>query len=237
MIFSDILKSLISPCFSVKHSLDDLEEEKRSLLEKQKKSDEKLKKLAEEAQAKLIEKENEIQASRERENELIKRVQALTIVEDELRDKFHSSELEFSEKLQLASMREKELQEKIAQLTKLLEDLKIRSDEEKRGLEEKLNLSVDQLTAYKTSRQSISNANESFHNKTLNSSQILQDEVQSLQCVLELKQSELSDLRKQNAELQRMADGAVAAQIKCSALESRVEDLQVQLHAKNNEET
>lgn len=196
--------------------------------------EEKLRKLTEQAEGKLMEKDNEIHVTRERENDLIKRVQDLTIIEDELRDKFHTSELEFSEKLQHASMREKDLLEKIAQLTKLLEEMKIRSDDEKRELEEKLNLSVDELTIIKSHRNA--SINQSFHNTTLNSSQILQDEVESLRCVLELKQSEISELRKNNCELQRIADDATSAQIKCSGLESRVEDLQVQLHAKNEEE-
>lgn len=165
-------------------------------------------------------------------------MQELSLLENELRDKFHSSELEFSEKLQQASLRERELTERIAELTKHLEEIKLQSDNEKRDLEEKLNLSQDELSIVKYSRNNstLNAANESFHNKTLNSSQILQDEVESLRCVLELKQSEISELRKTNCELQRAADDAISAQIKCSAFESRVEDLQVQLHAKNEEE-
>ena len=128
-------------------------------------------------------------------------------------------------------MKERDLSDKINQLTKVLDDIKIRSDLEKRELEEKLNLSQDELSVLRSSRNSCV---ESFQNRTLNTS--LQDEVESLRCVLELKQHEISELRKTNCELQRAADDAISAQIKCSALESRVEDLQVQLHAKNEEE-
>ena len=129
-------------------------------------------------------------------------------------------------------MKERDLSDKINQLTKVLDDLKIQSETEKRGLEEKLNLSQDELSVLRNPRNSC--VNESFQNRTLNTS--LQDEVESLRCVLELKQHEISELRKTNCELQRAADDAISAQIKCSALESRVEDLQVQLHAKNEEE-
>jgi hypothetical protein len=221
--------------------LEELEDVNRSqerlLVDIKAANEEDIRRVNEEATEKLSKQENELQLGRDRENELIKRVQELSLVEDELRDKFHSSELEFSEKLQHASLRERELSERIAELTKHLEEYKLKSDNEKRDLEEKLNLSQDELSIVKYSRNSIShNANESFHNKTLNSSQILQDEVESLRCVLELKQSEISELRKTNCELQRAADDAISAQIKCSALESRVEDLQVQLHAKNEEE-
>ena len=129
-------------------------------------------------------------------------------------------------------MKERDHSDKINQLTKVLDDLKIQSETEKRGLEEKLNLSQDELSVLRNPRNSC--VNESFQNRTLNTS--LQDEVESLRCVLELKQHEISELRKTNCELQRAADDAISAQIKCSALESRVEDLQVQLHAKNEEE-
>jgi hypothetical protein len=125
------------------------------------------------------------------------------------------------------------LSEKINNLSKLIEENQSKAENEKRELEEKLNLSQDELTVVRISR-SHSNSNESFQNKTLNSS--LQDEVESLRCVLELKQSEISELRKANCELQRIVDDATSTQIKCSALESRIEDLQVQLHAKNEEE-
>lgn len=129
-------------------------------------------------------------------------------------------------------MRERDLSEKINEITKEFDEFRIKVDEEKRDLEEKLNLSQDELSILRGTN--VSCAHESFQNRSFNTS--LQDEVESLRCVLELKQREISDLRKLNCELQRTADDAVAAQIKCSALESRVEDLQVQLHAKNEEE-
>jgi signal transduction histidine kinase len=195
-----------------------------------------LKKFSENFEQKLNEKEVELQVAKDRESDLLKRIQELTITENELRDKFHSSELEFSEKINCATLREKDLTEKINQLSKLLEELKTNHEAEKRELEEKLNLAQDELTIMRNTRNT--SINESFHNKSLNTShsQILQDEIESLRCVLELKQSEISELRKTNCELQRTADDAIASQIKCSALESRVEDLQVQLQAKHEEE-
>jgi hypothetical protein len=149
----------------------------------------------------------------------------------------HSSELEFSEKLQHAMIKERELTEKINLLTKQLDDVKAKSEAEKRELEEKLNLSQDELTVIRRSSTSKSFCgNESFLNRSISTNTSLQDEVESLRCVLELKQSEISELRKTNGELQRAADDATVAQFKCTSLESRVEDLQVQLHAKNEEE-
>jgi predicted RNase H-like nuclease (RuvC/YqgF family) len=185
---------------------------------------------------KLSKQNADLQAAKEHENDLMQRIQALTVTENELREKVHTSEIEFSEKLHFANVRERDLTEKINHLTKQIDEMKCKSDNEKRELEEKLNLSQDELMVTRQSRNS--SGNESFLNKTinLNHSQLLQDEVESLRCVLELKQSEISELRKQNCELQRAADDTLSAQVKCSALESRVEDLQVQLGARHEEE-
>ncbi|XP_067009986.1 uncharacterized protein [Anabrus simplex] len=60
----------------------------------------------------------------------------------------------------------------------------------------------------------------------------LQDEVHSLQTVLELKHNELQELRRQNAKLTREADQLPGALQRNAALEARVEDLQEQLTVK-----
>lgn len=229
---------------TVKKSLEDLNNEKREkvkslqqeLAQKLDAADEKLQIFIHSAEEKIAIRDHELMAAKEREDDLLKRIQALTMTEDELREKVHTSEMEFSEKLHHSNIRERDLTEKINQLTKQLDDMKSKADNEKRELEEKLNLSQDELQVTRQSRNS--SLNESFQNRTqnLNQSQLLQDEVESLRCVLELKQSEISELRKQNCELQRAADDSLSAQTKCSALESRVEDLQVQLGAKHEEE-
>lgn len=235
---------IVSPFLTVKKSLEDLENEKREkieslqqeLVQKQDVADEKLRIFLKSAEEKMSARDQELLASKERENDLSKRIQALSVTEDELREKVHTSEMEYSEKLHHANLRERDLTEKINQLTKQLDEMKSKADNDKRELEEKLNLSQDELLVTRQSRNS--SFNESFQNRTINlsQSQVLQDEVESLRCVLELKQSEISELRKQKCELQRAADDSLAAQAKCSALESRVEDLQVQLGAKHEEE-
>lgn len=229
---------------AVKKSLEDVEIEKRARVEslenemarKQEEAAGKVKILMKETDLKMQSRDSELQLARERENDLLKRVQALSLTEDQLRDKVHTSELEFSEKLHLANLRERDLTEKINQLTKQVEEMRLRSETDKRELEDKLNQSQDELSIVRHQRNST--GNESFLNKSLNlnQSQLLQDEVESLRSVLEIKRSEISELRKQNCELQRAADESLAAQVKCSALESRVEDLQVQLGARHEEE-
>lgn len=229
---------------TAKRSLEQLDNEKREKVESleqelmrvRDEADEKLQNQIREAEEKFSQQNADLQVAKDHEVDLMKRIQALTVTENELRDKVHTSEIEFSEKLHLANLRERDLTEKINQLTKQIDEMRCKSDNEKRELEEKLNLSQDELMVTRQSRNS--SGNESFLNKTinLNQSQLLQDEVESLRCVLELKQSEISELRKQNCELQRAADDSLSTQVKCSALESRVEDLQVQLGARHEEE-
>ncbi|PSN50249.1 hypothetical protein C0J52_02375, partial [Blattella germanica] len=64
----------------------------------------------------------------------------------------------------------------------------------------------------------------------------LQDEVESLRTVLDLRHEELQDLRKQNAVLIREAEELPVALQKVAALEAKVEDLQEQLEKKTSVE-
>ncbi|CRL02756.1 CLUMA_CG015774, isoform A [Clunio marinus] len=227
---------------TVKKQLEDLENERKvtiegleeKLLHNQRESEINFLAFTKNADEKLSIREAELQSTKEREESLLKRIQTMTITEDELREKVHKSEMEFSEKLHHANIRDQELNETIIQLTKRLEETKTKSEIEICELKQKLNLYQSEL---KICRQS-QNSNESFLNKSvsLNQSQLLQDEVESLQCVLKLKQSEISDLRIQNGELQRAVGDTQAAQAKCSVLESRLEDLKVQLGVKHEEE-
>lgn len=219
-------------------SREEVESLERQMEHQKKLAEEKYKTYIRESEIKLNFHEQELQAAKEREQDLLQRISALTCTENELREKVHSSELEYSERLHVAQIRERELTEKNNLLIKQAEELRIQFDDDRRDLEEKLSLSQDELTIIRNTRSANTSISESFHNKSgnLNQMQVLQDEIESLRCVLELKQSEISELRKQNHELQRAADGAVAAQIRISGLESRIEDLQVQLQSKLEEE-
>lgn len=65
---------------------------------------------------------------------------------------------------------------------------------------------------------------------------MLQDEVESLRCVLDLKQTEISELRKQKHELEADAEALPALKLRVHTLESRLEDVQQQLQLKCAEE-
>jgi myosin heavy subunit len=62
----------------------------------------------------------------------------------------------------------------------------------------------------------------------------LEDEVDSLQTVLDLRHKQLQELRKQNEILTREAEDLPAALKRVSALGAKAEDLQVQLNLKNS---
>ncbi|XP_021701907.1 uncharacterized protein LOC5575208 isoform X2 [Aedes aegypti] len=216
-------------------------------------------------ESRLAEREAELKLSQAREQDLLQRINALTCTENELREKVHSSELEFSERLQAAAMRERDLSEQLKQLNRQMEEMRRAAEARELELEEKISLTQDECTVLRHSRSSLepSPPNEdheppqrtslggsftSDHSFTgaplqtnrssgnLSQAQVLQDEVNSLRCVLDLKQREISDLRKLTQEYERDAKELPGALVKISALESRIEDLQVQLRTKTEEE-
>ncbi|KFB41495.1 hypothetical protein ZHAS_00009090 [Anopheles sinensis] len=207
-------------------------------------------------EAKLAEQAKQLENSRARELDLLQRINALSCTENELRDKVHSSELAFSERLQAAAMRERDLTEQIGSLNRDLDRMRRETEQKERELEEKLTITKDECVVLRQNRSSILEpasasaqqngercANTSGNPLQLNRSsgninhlQVLQDEVDSLRCVLDLKQREISELRKQTQEYERDAKELPGALVKISALESRIEDLQVQLKTKTEEE-
>lgn len=71
-----------------------------------------------------------------------------------------------------------------------------------------------------------------FQNTNLGYQKIC-NEAESLRTVLELKSSEMQDLRKQNEKLQREVEDFPTIVQKLEAAQSRVEDLNVQLQRKS----
>ncbi|XP_059616784.1 uncharacterized protein LOC132261810 isoform X2 [Phlebotomus argentipes] len=191
-----------------------------------------------ESEDRLALRESELKESKLRETDLVQRLSELAATENALRDKVVASEEEFGEKLRLAAMRERELQERSVQLQRQVDETKAKNEARGRELEEKVNLLQDEVSVLRHTRATTNGPMSPTRQRTTSSgnTQILQDEVESLRCVLELKQSEISELRKHNQELQRASDELSGTMIKLSASESRVEDLQVQLEAKVNEE-
>lgn len=157
--------------------------------------------------------EIQLRAARDNEEKLTMRLSEMTSKVDELTEKGHTNEIEFSEKIQ--------------SLTTQME--KLRTNAETREQELLFELTTTKDETLVSSRVSP----ERSINNTMNRSQsTLQDEVESLRCVLDLKQNEISELRKQNQEMQRAVDDHNALVMKHASAESRLEDLQVQLQCK-----
>lgn len=183
--------------------------------------------------------ETQLQLSRDRELELIERLNNFTVTENQLRDKVQASEQEFAERLIAATARERELNEKVAQLQR-----QVKAGDDKRiELEDKLRMAYDETNTLRHQRKSgehfmaNGNGNTSIQNQSFNSSVMLEEEVLSLRTVLDMKLNEISELRKQNQSMVQSAqDELPKAQLKISILESRLEDLSIQLKTKVVEE-
>lgn len=214
----------------------------------------------EEFEAQLAERDAALKRAQVREQELLQRITTLSCTENELRDKVHSSELEFAERLQAAAMRERDLSDQLNALNRQMDAWRRAAENREQDLQDKLCLTQDECTILRHNRTSSVSPSRSSPERAENTTlmaatqyaasplqtnrssgnlshtQILQDEVDSLRCVLDLKQREISELRKQAQEYERDARDLPGALVKISALESRIEDLQVQLKTKVEEE-
>lgn len=161
--------------------------------------------------------ETQLRAARDNEQKLTMRLSEMTSKVDELTEKGHTNEIEFSERIQ--------------SLTTQME--KLRTNAETREQELLFELTTTKDETLVSSRVS---PERSINNSMNRSQSTLQDEVESLRCVLDLKQNEISELRKQNQEMQRAVDDHNSLVMKHASAESRLEDLQVQLQCKNVQE-
>lgn len=164
----------------------------------------------------------------EKEAELLKRISELSSTENELREKVQASESEFGDRLRIASQRERDLNDKLNALGRQLVAIGKEAELKERQLTEKMTLCQDELVVMRQR-----NTNEVGTNAP---QRMLQDEVESLRCVLDLKQQEISDLRKQNHQLVKDNDTLPAVTLKVHTLQSRLEDIQLQLKQKCSEE-
>ncbi|XP_013098576.2 serine-rich adhesin for platelets [Stomoxys calcitrans] len=196
-----------------------------------------------EMEQKLLQKQEELKNATEREGALQQRFCSLEISEQELKEKISQTESSCATSLQQSTEREQELEERLRSLTKELDRLKSLKESNERDLKDKLNLSNDEVAILRNTRRSL---NENGVSSTRNTSSCsamgnmelsrLQSEAESLRCVLELKQKEISKLTKQNEELLRVADEKMALQAKISLLESNNEMLLSEMGIKSDKE-
>lgn len=171
--------------------------------------DERLHNVTSHFNATIAEKDAELAIAKQKEEEFSERIKALSSTENLLREKVLASETEFGERLQLAAMRERELNEK-------------------------LSVANNEILVLRGSRDSTS-ANAS-QRTSKDQPMTAENEIQSWRAVLEMKQKEILDLQKRNHELEKNTVALPTALAKISGLESRLEDLTIQLKIKNDDE-
>lgn len=182
------------------------------------------------ANARYNELEQSLKISRDRENDLVEQLNKFSVQENQLRDKVQACEQEFSDRLQASTARERDLSEKLAQLTRQLKAKAEHCDE----LEGKLELA--EIRQQCTTNSNCSASANDGSSTTSTKSQMMENEVESLRSVLELKMNEISELRRQNHKLQTAHDELPVAQAKISLLETRLEDLSIQYQARVDDE-
>lgn len=218
---------------SAKEQIHDLQRQLSEISEQHSKT---LKACQIKAETQCNELETKLKLSHDREAELVESLNHFTVTENRLRDKVQASEQEFAERLQAATTRERDLNDKIAQLTRQLQN------EENRRCEHEERLKLNELRQRQhSSGKCVINGNDTlasvqYTSPTGNKSQMLEEEVESLRSVLELKQNEIAELRKQNHELQSAHDELPKALTKISVMETRLEDLTIQYQIKVEEE-
>lgn len=149
--------------------------------------------------------------------ELVKKNNLLSKTENELREAVLANETEYSERLQLARITERELTEKFNRL-----------NEQFNALKEQLTSANDENLVLRSTVVASP--------KICKEQPTLENEIQSWRSVLEMKRKEISDLQKRNLDLENSAAALPGALAKISSLESRLEDLQIQLKIKTEEE-
>ncbi|XP_049310898.1 uncharacterized protein LOC125778245 [Bactrocera dorsalis] len=186
---------------------------------------------------KLSQKQQQLDEAEQRELKLKERFNLLAISEQELCEKLTSTENAYAARFQAATEREHNLNERVQALTKELNGLRASNENRERELRDKLNLSQDEISVLRSSQRSF---NETLDRSSGISSPSelarLQSEADSLHCVLELKQKEISKLTEHNEELMRDAEERGILQSKISLLESNNEMLKSELDIKLEKE-
>lgn len=154
----------------------------------------------------------------------------------------HASDAEFGERLSAAAQRERDLNDRLLAVQRQLATAGKEAELQERQWQEKWTLCQDELavmrarSAAEAMQQQQQQSSPQSNGSAKPQRMMLQDEVESLRCVLDLKQTEISELRKQNHELIADAEAMPALKLRVHTLESRLEDVQQQLQMKCAEE-
>ncbi|KAH8385558.1 hypothetical protein KR200_009415 [Drosophila serrata] len=138
-------------------------------------------------------------------------------------------------RLSEASQREQELSDRVKSLTKELNTLKASKEHNERDLRDRLALSQDEISVLRTSSQRRSPCTSLPDTASAEVSR-LTSEADSLRCVLELKQAEISALSKAKAEYIRESEERNKLASRVALLEAQNEMMRTELETKTEKE-
>ncbi|XP_037712041.1 myosin heavy chain, muscle isoform X2 [Drosophila subpulchrella] len=167
--------------------------------------------------------------------ELQTRLQKLEAQEQENREKLIRKENTHAARLSEANQREQELSDRVRSLTKELTTLKANKEHNERDLRDRLALSQDEISVLRTSSQRRSPCSSLPDPASAELSR-LTSEADSLRCVLELKQAEISSLSKAKSDLIRESEERLKLGNRVALLEAQNEMLRTELEAKTEKE-
>nr|XP_044251008.1 ELKS/Rab6-interacting/CAST family member 1 isoform X1 [Drosophila takahashii] len=167
--------------------------------------------------------------------ELQTRLQKLEAQEQENREKLIRKENTHAARLAEANQREQELNDRVRSLTKELTTLKANKEHSERDLRDRLTLSQDEISVLRTSSQRRSPC-ISLPDTAAAELNRLTSEAESLRCVLELKQAEISSLSKAKSDLVRESEERLKLGNRVALLEAQNEMLRTELEAKTEKE-
>lgn len=183
----------------------------------------------------LCHKQEQLQLAEQQVLQLQNRIREQELQEQQLREKLTRKESSYTMRLSAAAQREEEAQANVKALTKELETLRASTEHKERDLRDRLALSQDEVSVLRSSSQRRS-PSSSLNDSSAAELCRLTSEADSLRCVLELKQAEISTLSKQNAEQQREIDELRSRSNRVPLLEANNEMLRTELETKTEKE-
>nr|NP_001036329.1 toucan, isoform E [Drosophila melanogaster]ABI31284.1 toucan, isoform E [Drosophila melanogaster] len=184
---------------------------------------------------KLALKQEHLRTAEQKIQELQTRLQQVETEEQGHREELIRKENIHTARLAEANQREQDLIDRVKSLTKELNTLKANKEHNERDLRDRLALSQDEISVLRTSSQRRSPCTSLPDNASAELNR-LTSEADSLRCVLELKQAEISALSKAKADLIHESEERLKLSNRVALLEAQNEMLRTELEAKTEKE-
>ncbi|EDX03570.1 GD22780 [Drosophila simulans] len=184
---------------------------------------------------KLALKQEHLRTAEQKIQELQTRLQQVETNEQGHREELIRKENIHAARLAEANQREQDLIDRVKSLTKELNTLKANKEHNERDLRDRLALSQDEISVLRTSSQRRSPCASLPENASAELNR-LTSEADSLRCVLELKQAEISALSKAKADLIHESEERLKLSNRVALLEAQNEMMRTELEAKTEKE-